>query len=101
TTAAAINAFYDQLCVDYPPASPFFDAVRKHSLIDVDLDHQQLILQRLLERQERIDSPTAQRIMRAVLDTTEHFILFFEGIYDYYFSQVPIPRPALNIATLL
>lgn len=101
TTAAGINEFYDQLSVHYPPASPFFSAVRKHALIDVDLDHQELILQRLLERQERIDPPTTQRIMRAVLDTTEHFILFFEGIYDYYFSQVPIPRSALNITSLL
>jgi pyrroloquinoline quinone (PQQ) biosynthesis protein C len=101
TTHSGVNQFYDRMIAGYPAAGALFEAIRKHALIDVDLDHQELILERICARKDRIQLFEAQRIVRAIVDTVEHFILFFEGIYDYYQKPgVIIPRPSLDIRTL-
>lgn len=102
TTRNGINQLYDRLIASYPTAAGLFEAVRKHALIDVELDHQELVVERLCVRKTRMDPVDAQRIVTAVVDTVEHFILFFEGIYDYYLKPgVIIPRRSLDIRTLL
>jgi pyrroloquinoline quinone (PQQ) biosynthesis protein C len=102
TTRSKIDQLYDELIASYPSEAGLFEAVRKHALIDVDLNHQELILERLCNRKAQVDPVDAQRIVTAVVDTVEHFILFFEGIYDYYLKPgVIIPRRGLDIRTLL
>lgn len=102
TTRSGIEQFCGYLSDEYPFARGFFDAIRKHALIDVDLQHQELVIQRILEKSEDLDPKSRQRIVRAVQDTVEHFILFFEGIQDYYQREdILLPRPALDFRAVI
>lgn len=102
TTREGIGRFYDALIAHYPFAAGLYNAYRKHALMDVDLDHQELLLTRIYSRDEMVTAENSRRILAAARDTAEHFILFFEGILDYYGAPGRVvPRPALDIRTLL
>lgn len=102
TTHESINRLYDELSGFYPFAVGLFDAIRKHALIDVDLGHQTLLLERACARSPGVDPSVVRGVTRAIADTAEHFILFFEGINDYYSSpHVIVPRRPVDIRTLL
>lgn len=98
TTVEAVNQFYDSLIAHYGYASGLLDAFRKHALIDVDLGHQELVLEQICAHDEIITREHAGRIITAVRDAAEHFILFFEGIFDYYgMPGKLIPRQSFDI----
>lgn len=102
TTKEGINQFYDLLSEHYPFARGLCDAIRKHALIDVELEHQALIIEQILSQMETVSVEDAQRIISAVKQTAEHFIFFFEGIHDYYRAPAArVPRPTLDIRTVM
>jgi len=102
TTSEAINTFYNMLVGYYPNVAGIIDAFRKHALVDVGLDHQEIVLEHLCRQPETIPADGFARAAAAARDVTEHFILFFEGILDYYCAEsAPIPRRRLDIRALL
>lgn len=103
TTELAINAFYDMLNGYYPYADGVFTSFRNHALVDVGLDHQTLVIEHMCRESFDILSADAIiRASRAVRDVTEHFMLFFENILDYYGDEdAPIPRRPLDIRILM
>ncbi|MEK6321355.1 MAG: iron-containing redox enzyme family protein [Acidobacteriota bacterium] len=102
TTSDGISAFCDRLTGLYPFAEGLFVAVKKHALIDVELAHQDLLIQRLCSRLGSIPADVARRILAAARETAEHFILFFEGINDYYSAPgAPLPRRGIDVRTLV
>jgi thiaminase len=102
TTREGINQLYDRLSDLYPFAVGLFDAIRKHALIDVDLEHQTLVLERACARSPLVEPSVVRGVVRAIADTVEHFTLFFEGINDYYSApDVIVPRRPVDIRTLL
>jgi pyrroloquinoline quinone (PQQ) biosynthesis protein C len=79
----AIDRFYGDLAYMYGFAAPMFEAFRRHALIDVSLGHEKTVFERISEswKLTQSDRPRAIEAARSV---AEHFVLFFEGILDYY-----------------
>ncbi len=101
TTGERINALYDDLSAKYPFARPMFDAFRKHALIDVELDHQGIVLEDVCQ-ESTLSGAERERVMRAARDTYEHFVLFFEGIHDFYRREgICVPRRRADIHSLI
>jgi len=98
----AVDSIYDTFTELYPFAGGMFDAFRRHAMIDADLSHEKLVLERMASREGGLSPDERHRVARAVRDVTEHFILFFEGIGDYYnVPNAPLPRRALDVRTFL
>jgi pyrroloquinoline quinone (PQQ) biosynthesis protein C len=88
-----ITAFYEHLSTLYPYANKMFAAFRKHALIDVELEHNRIALDRIVEIVPDRVLQNSREIVRAARGLVEHFILFFEGIKDYYGrDRTPLPR---------
>lgn len=88
-----ITAFYEHLSAAYPYAKGMFDAFRKHALIDVQLEHNRTGLEQIVELVPDRVMENSREIVRAARGLVEHFMLFFEGIKDYYGRErVPLPR---------
>ena len=83
TTALEVNEFYDRLKEHYPYAEGMLDGVRKHALIDVGLDHHKTPLEHYAAFAE-ITQEERLMILESLRGTSEHFIQWFEGIYDHY-----------------
>lgn len=84
TEEKTVNDYYDKLSAHYPYAAPMLDAIRKHALIDVGLDHHKTPLERYLEEHpEALTEEARQIIVAATRGTSEHFVQFFEGILDH------------------
>lgn len=95
----AIKQFYGQLSGQYPFAKPMFDAYCRHALIDVELEHEQTLISRLCRSPRSITPQEAASAVRVVRALAEHFIVFFEGIADYYgCSDAQFPRRAVKYA---
>jgi pyrroloquinoline quinone (PQQ) biosynthesis protein C len=88
-----ITAFYQHLSTCYPYAKNMFDAFRKHALIDVELEHNRIALDQIVEIVPDRVMQNSREIVRATRGLVEQFILFFEGIKDYYGRErTPLPR---------
>jgi len=82
----------------YPFATQLFDAFRQHALIDVDLKHQHLILEKICEAHTEFSPHFVARPINAARSVAEHFILFFEGIHQYYgCAGAELPRRAFDV----
>lgn len=100
--ANAVNAFYDRLGESYGYARPMFEGFRAHALIDVDLVHEQTILERICIERTAMEEREAAEAVRAARGVAEHFCLFFEGILDFYGgTRVQLPRRPARIASFL
>ena len=98
----SVDKFYNHLTENYPFASGLFQAFRKHAFLDLELGHCETVLERLCARSAVVTPENAQRIVGAARSVAEHFILFFEGILDFYGAPLaPIPRRPLNVLTVL
>lgn len=101
-TRQLIDAFYDSLTALHPFGRALFDGFRRHALIDVELEHSKLVFERIWEHQGDFSSDQRRRVARAVRDMTEHFILFFEGISDYYGGDgALLPRRVFDFRTVV
>jgi len=81
----ALDEFYGALSKLYPFASPMFDAFRRHARIDVDLHHEETTFALLC--QTGITPKERARASQAMQTVAENFVLFFEGIHDWYGKQ--------------
>lgn len=97
-----IDSFYDPLIRFYPFATGMFQAFRKHALIDVELKHNEIVLDRMCEHIPTRVLENGPEILKAARGLVEQFMLFFEGIGDYYSQPLsPVPRRALISTALL
>lgn len=100
-TREAIDRFYAELTMLYPFAAGLFDGLRRHALIDVELEHEKLVFEQICGYRRQLPEETRRSVARAVRDVSEHFILFFEGILDFYSRPgVLLPRRMLNFSTV-
>jgi len=81
----AIDEFYGTLSRLYPFAAPMFDAFRRHARIDIDLHHEETTFTLLCR--EGISPTERARASLAMQTVAENFVLFFEGIHDWYGRQ--------------
>ena len=88
-----VELFYNHLTNLYPFAKEMFVAFQKHAFMDVDLGHNEIVLEKVCERLPSQVFNARTQIIAAVRAVVEHFILFFEGIQSYYSEpRMPIPR---------
>ncbi|PYP82948.1 MAG: hypothetical protein DMF61_24805 [Blastocatellia bacterium AA13] len=98
----SFNNFYDRLERLYPSEKGLFDALKKHAATDDELGHEITLLKRFIAKEETINPERRQKILDAARATVEYFVLYFEGILDYYSTPgVMVPRRALDIRTVL
>jgi pyrroloquinoline quinone (PQQ) biosynthesis protein C len=83
-TASAIHAQFDRLDRLYPFAKDMLDQFRQHELIDVELGHEELILERMCARDGVPDARNAVRPILAAKGMVQAFVGFFDGIYAHY-----------------
>jgi len=96
------NRFYDGLVKHYGFAAGLFEAFRKHASIDDDLGHDDMLLKRLIRREQDVPPERRRKMMTAARDTSEYFVLYFEGIYEFYTGPgVIIPRRPFDIRMVL
>ncbi|WP_460732668.1 iron-containing redox enzyme family protein [Lysobacter tyrosinilyticus] len=81
----ALDEFYGTLSSLYPFAAPMFDAFRRHARIDVELHHEETTFTLLC--QAGITPKERGRASLAMQTVAENFVLFFEGIQDWYGKQ--------------
>lgn len=97
----AQRAFYDGLSAAYPEASSLFQAFLRHSLLDANLGHEQLVLERLFANATAVDRSHRAAAVRSVRRLAECFMVFFEQILDAYTDPVqPFPRRAPTVADM-
>jgi hypothetical protein len=99
--AADTQELYGRLAEQYEFAAPFFRAVGTHAALDETLDHDTLVVDRILQRDGRVTPDAARRILAGARGLAEHFVFYFEGIYDTYGTRaggaVPLlPRRPLD-----
>lgn len=75
---------YGRLAEQYELAAPFLRAVGEHAALDETLDHETLVLERILRRDGRVTPDAARRILAGARGLTEHFTLYFDGIHETY-----------------
>lgn len=101
-SAAGTHAYHEMLMGHYGFARGLFEAVLKHAHTDMDLNHDALVLDRMVGREERVSPEAARRILAGARGMLEHFILYFEGIHDTYgVPTAPVPRRAVDARTLI
>jgi len=97
-----LDRFYDGLVRLYPFAQPLLEKIRAHSKEDVELDHHVLVIERILRERVTITPEIARRIVRAARGLSEHFVLYFDGIFDSYSpADAPLPRRPLDARAFL
>lgn len=81
-SVAALDEFYGALCKAYPFAAPMFEAFRRHARIDLDLHHEETTFALLCRA--GIAPEARARASLAMQTVAENFVLFFEGISEWY-----------------
>jgi pyrroloquinoline quinone (PQQ) biosynthesis protein C len=82
--ASKPQELYGRLAEQYAFAAPFLRAVGEHAALDETLDHETLVVERILRRDGRVTPDAAKRILAGARGLTEHFTFYFDGIYDTY-----------------
>lgn len=91
----------EQLADLYGFARGYFEAIRKHASLDEDLKHDDLVLERIVQRDGQVAPEVARRIAGGARSMLEHFVLFFEGIQDAYGApSAQVPRRAVDVRAL-
>jgi pyrroloquinoline quinone (PQQ) biosynthesis protein C len=85
-----IKRHYGNLRAAYPFAAPMFDAFERHDCIDAELEHASLSLEPLLRFRGGLTRYEMRKLLDKVRHTAEHFNGFFEGILDYYKTELDV-----------
>lgn len=97
-----LDRFYDGMVRLYPFAAPLLEKIRAHSREDVELDHHVLVVERILRERVTITPELAARIVRAARGLSEHFVLYFDGILDFYSrADAALPRRPVDARAFL
>lgn len=83
-TPERIREQFDKLIAYYPFAAGVLHAIREHALLDVDLKHDQIVLERLAATGRVFTGVAGSRIMNAAKGSVIAFSRYFDGIYQYY-----------------
>lgn len=99
--SARVGAFYEHLAGRYGFARPLFEAFCKHALIDVELEHQQTVIERVCSSRLEWPGPAAARAAEMARRLAEYFSLYFEGILDFYSQPgAQLPRRPVRLVAL-
>jgi pyrroloquinoline quinone (PQQ) biosynthesis protein C len=83
-TPERIREQFDKLVAHYPFAAGVLNAIREHALLDVDLKHDQIVLERLASAGRVFTGSAGSRIMNAAKGSVTAFSQYFDGMYQYY-----------------
>jgi len=83
-TPERIRQQFDKLVAHYPFAAGMLNAIRDHALLDVDLKHDQIVLERLAATGRVFTGTAGSRIMGAAKGSVTAFSRYFDGMHRYY-----------------
>ena len=94
-TAELINDQFDRLVVFYPSAAGTLNAFRQHTMIDIDLNHSEIVLDKIVRRFGPPAVAQRLRMLAASREIVEHFHGFFDGILRHFsVHELPDSRHA-------
>ncbi|MGY3586648.1 pyrroloquinoline quinone (PQQ) biosynthesis protein C [Bradyrhizobium sp. USDA 4341] len=83
-TPDAASGQFEAFSRMYPRSGPVFDAFLKHTLLDLQLDHDKILLETLIRGRNYFSEDEAHRAIRGAWGMTQSFSSFFDGILEYY-----------------
>jgi pyrroloquinoline quinone (PQQ) biosynthesis protein C len=83
-TAELINDQFDRLVAFYPYAEGTLNAFRRHTMIDIDLNHSEIVLDKIVRRFGPPSREQTLRMLKATREIVEHFHAFFDGILRHF-----------------
>lgn len=92
-TVELINDQFNRMVALYPYSQGTLNAFREHTLIDIELDHSDIVLDKMVRA---FGPPSCEQTLKMLMVTrelVEHFHSFFDGILKH-FSKVTLPRGA-------
>jgi pyrroloquinoline quinone (PQQ) biosynthesis protein C len=97
----AVERFFEFLLAHYDFGGPVLRAFRQHASLDAELGHDDLVFRRICERAGTFPRDRIQSILNCTRGLVDHFVLFFDGIHDFYSDpDAPLPRRRLDIRAL-
>jgi len=96
-TRENIDNQYNRLKEWYSFAVPLLNKIHEHAAVDIDLGHDGIVFERMINHQATIDAQTPVKVLGAMKGIVTAFVSFFGGIYEYYQSPAAlIPRPEVS-----
>jgi len=89
-TAALINDQFDRMVAFYPDAAGTLNAFRRHTMFDIELNHSEIVLDKIVRRFGVPAREQTLRMLAATREIVENFHAFFDGILQH-FSHVKLP----------
>jgi pyrroloquinoline quinone (PQQ) biosynthesis protein C len=93
-----VDVFYEFLLSHYPFGASILKAFRDHAALDAELGHDDLVFEGICKRVGRFTPNRISDILDATRTLVEYFVLFFEGILDYYGApDALLPRRPIDV----
>ena len=92
-TVELINDQFDRLSALYPYAQGTLNAFRAHTLIDIELEHSDIVLDKMVRAYGPPSPEQTLKMLTVTRELVEHFHRFFDGILQH-FSGVTLPGAA-------
>jgi pyrroloquinoline quinone (PQQ) biosynthesis protein C len=92
-TVELINEQFDRMCALYPYAEGALNAFRRHTLFDVELEHSDIVLDKMVREFGPPPPEQTLKMLTVTRELVEHFHAFFDGILKH-FSSVTLPGGA-------
>jgi hypothetical protein len=89
-TVELINDQFDRLSALYPYAQGTLNAFRAHTLIDIELEHSDIVLDKMVRAYGPPSPEQTLKMLTVTRELVEHFHRFFDGILQH-FSGVTLP----------
>ena len=86
-TIDAARAQFRHFAALYPFAAPAMDAILQHAELDFAGQHDQILLEKLIDQRGPLDRGEALRVLRAAHGTVQSFNRFFDGIVAHYGAE--------------
>lgn len=94
-TRERIDQQFEWLKQSYDFASGLLGKIHEHAVIDIDLGHNGILLERVLRERVPLSRAVAVGILGAAQGIVKAFVNFFDGIYEYYSApNAALPRCA-------
>ena len=102
TSSEDVEGSYGSLAEHYPFAAGLLNGVKDYALTNSRARQQSSSLFESVIEKDSYDSGMGLRLTKALRDTFEHFVLFFEGIEDFYSDPyLLLPRAHIDLRTEL
>ena len=86
-TAELIDDQFDRMVAFYPYAEGTLNAFREHTMIDIDLNHSEIVLDKIVRHFGPPSREQTLRMLNATREIVEHFHAFFEGILRHFSAE--------------